>query len=57
MIATHLLREPHIAQKIGPFLSIDPVCLLLHLPDVAYNFVWSSSTLEDDLKLIAIDLS
>lgn len=57
VIATHLLRAPRIAQKIGPVLFIDPVCFLLHLPDVAYNFVWSSSTPEGDLKLIIIDLS
>lgn len=27
-----------MANKIGPMLLIDPVTLLLHLPDVAYNF-------------------
>lgn len=43
VIATHLLRSPWIEQKIGPLLFIDPVCFLLHLPDVAHNFVWSTS--------------
>ncbi|UNI16736.1 hypothetical protein JDV02_003146 [Purpureocillium takamizusanense] len=39
VVATHLLRSPQIAQKIGPVLFVDPVSFLLHLPDVAYNFI------------------
>lgn len=38
-MATHLLHTPQIANRIGPVLFIDPVSFLLHLPDVAYNFV------------------
>ncbi|OCL06219.1 hypothetical protein AOQ84DRAFT_390332 [Glonium stellatum] len=38
VVSTHLLQTPEIAHKIGPMLLIDPVTLLLHLPDVAYNF-------------------
>jgi hypothetical protein len=41
-VAAHLLHTPKIAPKIGPMLFIDPVAFLLHLPDVAYNFVTSS---------------
>lgn len=43
VIATHLLHTPDIAQRIGPIIFIDPVSFLLHLPDVAYNFVNSIS--------------
>jgi pimeloyl-ACP methyl ester carboxylesterase len=39
VISTHLLYTPQIARKIGPILFIDPVSFLLHLPDVAYNFI------------------
>jgi hypothetical protein len=39
VVAAQLLRNPEISQKIGPVLFIDPVSFLLHLPDVAYNFV------------------
>jgi hypothetical protein len=39
VIATHLLHTPQIAEKIESMLFIDPVTFLLHLPDVAYNFV------------------
>lgn len=38
VIATHLLKTPSAAHLVGPMVLIDPVCILLHLPDVAYNF-------------------
>jgi pimeloyl-ACP methyl ester carboxylesterase len=37
VISTHLLNSP-LAPQIGPVFLIDPVCILLHLPDVAFNF-------------------
>jgi len=39
VVTTHLLHTPAVANKIGPVILIDPVTFLLHLPDVAYNFV------------------
>lgn len=39
VIAAHLLREPRLSKYIGPLIFIDPITFLLHLPDVAYNFV------------------
>ena len=38
VLSTHLLKTPSIADRIGPMVLIDPVSILLHLPDVAYNF-------------------
>lgn len=38
VISTHLLKTPCIAKRIGPIVLVDPVSVLLHLPDVAYNF-------------------
>lgn len=38
VIATHLLRDPRTSPMIDAQLLIDPVSILLHLPDVAYNF-------------------
>ena len=38
VISTHLLQHPEISPKIGRILLIDPVSILLHLPDVAFNF-------------------
>jgi hypothetical protein len=39
--ATHLLHSPHFSTRIDSLILIDPVSLLLHLPEVAYNFVIS----------------
>jgi pimeloyl-ACP methyl ester carboxylesterase len=38
VVSTHLLKTSLTAHLIGPVLLIDPVSILLHLPDVAYNF-------------------
>ncbi|KAJ3453231.1 hypothetical protein MRS44_013203 [Fusarium solani] len=48
VVATHLLHTPRIAGKIGPILFVDPVSFLLHLPDVAYNFLWRKPTLPSE---------
>lgn len=38
VISSQLLHSPNLSKSIGPILLIDPVSILLHLPDVAYNF-------------------
>ncbi|KAL7620547.1 hypothetical protein AAE478_009542 [Parahypoxylon ruwenzoriense] len=38
VLATHMLREEGLAGRISSAVLIDPVTILLHLPDVAYNF-------------------
>lgn len=38
VITTHLLSHEPLKAQIGPVVLIDPVSMLLHLPDVAYNF-------------------
>lgn len=52
VITTHLLHMPQIAQNIGPMLFIDPVSFLLHLPDVAYNFVGCPEIPSENSELI-----
>lgn len=37
-VATYLLKSERTASLIGPVVLIDPITILLHLPDVAYNF-------------------
>ncbi|KAF2185779.1 hypothetical protein K469DRAFT_726555 [Zopfia rhizophila CBS 207.26] len=37
-IATHLLQDPELSGQIASIIIVDPVSILLHLPDVAYNF-------------------
>ena len=39
VVATHLLKTPNLASMISSVILIDPVSILLHQPDVAYNFV------------------
>jgi pimeloyl-ACP methyl ester carboxylesterase len=38
VVATQLIHHPLTSHLIGPLVLIDPVSLLLHLPDVAHNF-------------------
>ncbi|EFY91491.1 hypothetical protein J3459_013837 [Metarhizium acridum] len=35
---THMLRSPQLRRRIQSITLIDPVTILLHLPNVAYNF-------------------
>jgi hypothetical protein len=37
-VSTYLLKTPSTSHLIGSIVLIDPVSILLHLPDVAYNF-------------------
>ncbi|ROV95916.1 hypothetical protein VSDG_05125 [Cytospora chrysosperma] len=38
VLATHVLHDPDLGARAKGVLLVDPVTLLLHLPDVAYNF-------------------
>lgn len=38
VLTTHIVRSPELASLVRGIVLIDPVTLLLHLPDVAYNF-------------------
>lgn len=38
VISSHLVHSPKVSKMVGPIFLIDPVSILLHLPDVAYNF-------------------
>ncbi|KAI0828100.1 hypothetical protein F5Y06DRAFT_283315 [Hypoxylon sp. FL0890] len=37
-LASHMLRSEDLADRIASVVLIDPVTILLHLPNVAYNF-------------------
>ncbi|KAK4972547.1 hypothetical protein LTR66_005984 [Elasticomyces elasticus] len=39
ILTTHILSNPTLCPLVANVLLIDPVCVLLHLPDVAYNFL------------------
>ncbi|KAK5170582.1 uncharacterized protein LTR77_005170 [Saxophila tyrrhenica] len=38
VLATHIFRHKPLASRVSSALFIDPVTVLLHMPDVAYNF-------------------
>ncbi len=38
VLTTHMLRSPSLGPRIKGVMLIDPVSILLHLPDIAYNF-------------------
>lgn len=38
VLTTHIIRDPDLAPHVHGVVLIDPVTLLLHLPNVAYNF-------------------
>jgi pimeloyl-ACP methyl ester carboxylesterase len=38
LLMSPLLQHPDIAHRVAASVLVDPVSLLLHLPDVAYNF-------------------
>lgn len=37
-MATHVLHDSELSQRVEGVMLVDPVTILLHLPDVAYNF-------------------
>jgi len=51
VISTHLLAYPPLSNRVGPVLLIDPVSILLHLPDVAYNFTRRQPTHANEFQL------
>ncbi|KAI0647630.1 Alpha/Beta hydrolase protein [Trametes meyenii] len=40
VVAAHILRDPKLSARVSAWLLIDPIPFLLHLPAVAYNFVY-----------------
>ena len=51
VICSHLLHSPKTAEMFGPVVLVDPVSLLLHLPDVAYNFTCRKPKRANELQL------
>jgi len=51
VVSTHLLAYTPLSKQIGPVVLIDPVTILLHLPDVAYNFTRRRPTSANEFQL------
>lgn len=54
IFVTHMLQSPQFANRIGPLVLIDPVTILLHHPDVAYNFTRRKPTRANEHQLYHI---
>ncbi|KIJ19163.1 hypothetical protein PAXINDRAFT_166994 [Paxillus involutus ATCC 200175] len=42
VVTAHIFRSPEVAPRVAATLFVDPIPFLLHLPDVAYNFMYRS---------------
>ncbi|KAH9900781.1 Alpha/Beta hydrolase protein [Cubamyces lactineus] len=51
VIAAHMLREPALAARVSAWLLVDPVPFLLHMPAVAYNFVYRAPRTANEWQL------
>ncbi|KAL6300229.1 hypothetical protein BKA93DRAFT_542925 [Sparassis latifolia] len=49
--AAHLLRDRVLSTRIAASLLVDPIPFLLHLPAVAYNFVYRKPRTANELQL------
>ena len=51
VLTTHMLHDPFLAPLISSMLFIDPIPFLLHLPDVAFNFVYRAPRTANEWEL------
>ncbi len=51
VVSSHLLHNKKTSDLVGPLVLIDPVSILLHLPDVAYNFTCRKPKEANELQL------
>lgn len=50
-VATYMLKSERTSNSIGSVVLIDPITILLHLPDVAYNFTQRRPTKANEHQL------
>ncbi|KAK1752981.1 hypothetical protein QBC47DRAFT_387488 [Echria macrotheca] len=51
VLTTHILRSDELAPRVHAVVMVDPVSVLLHLPDVAYNFTRRRPTTANEWQL------
>ncbi|KAI0748753.1 Alpha/Beta hydrolase protein, partial [Daedaleopsis nitida] len=51
VIAAHMLRDPDLSERVIAWLFVDPIPFLLHLPAVAYNFVYRQPRAANEWQL------
>ena len=50
-LSTHILHDPLLRPRVSSLLLVDPIPLLLHLPTVAYNFVYRKPRTANEWQL------
>ncbi|KAI0771077.1 Alpha/Beta hydrolase protein [Trametes elegans] len=51
IIAAHMLRDARLSPRVSAWLLVDPIPFLLHLPAVAYNFVYRAPRTANEWQL------
>lgn len=51
IMSTYVLRDPALSARVAATLLVDPVAILLHMPDVAYNFTVRPPVRANELQL------
>lgn len=51
VLSTHMLTDDAMAARVAATLMVDPVTILLHMPDVAYNFTARAPTHANEWQL------
>ena len=51
VVATHILHDAHLSTRVAAMLFIDPIPFLLHLPNIAYNFVYRNPRTANEWEL------
>lgn len=51
IVAAHMLRDPTLRARVSAWLLVDPIPFLLHLPAVAYNFVYRAPRAANEWQL------
>ena len=51
VLSTHMLRSPIMQHRIASVVLIDPVTVMLHLPNVAYNFTRRAPSTANEWQL------
>jgi pimeloyl-ACP methyl ester carboxylesterase len=51
VLSTHMIHSPELNPRMASLVLIDPVNLMLHLPDIAYNFTRRMPTMANEWQL------
>lgn len=51
VVSTHILHDSHLSTRVAATLFIDPIPFLLHLPSIAFNFVYRKPRTANEWEL------